>query len=53
MADIKDQPNQDLQGEAAIKKLQEIAKGTNICLLHTGLADFPNDCSPMALQDAD
>lgn len=53
MADIDNQPTQDLSSVEAIKKLQELAKDSNTCMFHTNLCHFPGNCRPMALQEAD
>ncbi len=51
LADIDNQPTQDLQHNDAIEKIRELAKAANICMFHTNLNQFPDNVTPMALQE--
>ena len=53
MADIDNQPQQNLSGAEAGKKIQEIAKDTGACMFQTGFGSFPGDTRPMAIQEVD
>lgn len=53
MADIDNQPSEDLQGAAAGEKIKEIAKRTRVCMFTTDVAGYPSDTRPMALQECD
>jgi len=53
MADIDQQPSENLISTKAIEKLQDIAKDARTSMLHTNLNAFPNSCRPMSLQTAD
>ena len=53
MADIEQQPRQDLNGAAAGKKIHEIAKDARMCMFATDVTNFPGDVRPMAIQKVD
>ncbi|MET4575816.1 pyridoxamine 5'-phosphate oxidase family protein [Ottowia thiooxydans] len=53
MADMDNQPQQDLSGLEAGKKIREIAKDTGTCMFQTGFDAFPGDTRPMAIQEVD
>lgn len=53
MADMDNQPTQNLDREAAIKKMKELAEHTPTCMFITKLNSFPNEARPMALQEVD
>ena len=53
MADIEQQPRQDLNGAAAGKKIYEIAKDARMCMFATDVTNFPGDVRPMAIQKVD
>lgn len=50
---MDNQPTKDLSFADAIAKIKEIATDANICMMHTDLQNFPDNCRPMALQEAD
>ena len=53
MADRHDQPQESLQGQAAVEKIQELADAAKTCMFGSGLNDFPYDFRPMAIQSVD
>lgn len=50
MADMDNDPQQDLSGGQAIEQLREIVMDANSCMLVTQLDKFPFDARPMAAQ---
>ena len=50
MADMDQQPREDLSGEAACRKIRELAKDARMCMLVTDVTDYPGDVRPMAIQ---
>lgn len=44
---------QNVSGEAAIKKIKELAEEAKTCMLSTKLSQVPFSTRPMAIQDVD
>ncbi|HEX5803963.1 MAG TPA: pyridoxamine 5'-phosphate oxidase family protein [Azospira sp.] len=53
MADIDNQPTEDLQGAPAGSKIREIAKRARTCMFTTDPSGWPSDSRPMSLQECD
>lgn len=53
MADIDQQPRQDLAGEDARTKIHDIGRHTSMCMLATGVGQYPVDVRPMSIQAVD
>lgn len=53
MADIDQQPTEDLQGASAASKIREIATRARTCLFTTDPTGWPSDSRPMSLQACD
>lgn len=51
MADIDQQPRNDLAGKPAIDKLKELAESCRTCLFTSDPTGFPGDTTPMSVQD--
>lgn len=53
MADIDNQPQQNLSGAKAVKTIRDIVSDANICMLVTRHEQFPLEVRPMASQGVD
>lgn len=53
MADMDNQPTQDLAGPPAVDMLRDLMTAANICMLVTQHDSFPFDARPMASQGVD
>ncbi len=53
MADIDQQPQENLGGPDARAKIHAIGKHAHMCMLATGVAQYPGDVRPMAIQAVD
>lgn len=50
MADMDQQPREDLSGAEARKKIHEIGKNARMCMFATDVTQYPGDVRPMAIQ---
>ena len=53
MADMDNQPKENLMAADAVKKIKEMAEGVNACLLQTGLKEVSVNIIPMSIQEVD
>lgn len=53
MADIDNQPGNDLAGHSAAEKLKALAEGCRTCLFTSDPTGFPADITPMSVQKVD
>ena len=53
MADMDQQPRENLSGDAARAKIHELGKDMRMCMFATDVTDFPGDVRPMAIQQVD
>ena len=53
MADIDNQPRNNLTGNDAASKLKELAEGCQTCLFRASPTEFPSDTTPMSVQSVD
>ena len=53
MADIDQQPQENLGGPDARAKIHAIGKHAHMCMLATSVAQYPGDVRPMAIQAVD
>lgn len=53
MADMDNQPTEDLTGARAIELLRDMAEDAGICMLVTRHEEFPLDARPMGIQGVD